>query len=149
MALCFEIVAEVLIETDIEIRRDFVTLATFPYCPKITLSCFKPAEILDDYILKSVPVFMPQVPRLENLTCPQFLQDAEICIEAIISSNDEIVKLVELELGKSKYEEKLKKIKVRRATSTKDTGAKEEILKEEKQINFEDDEATIKAKIQQ
>ena len=77
------------------------------------------------------------------------LENAEIQLEAIVSSNDEIIKLVELEIGKSKYEEKLNKIKQRRATTTKDSKAKDAILAKEKEPEIEDDEETIKARIKQ
>ena len=54
ICLYFELVVEVQVETDLEVHRDFVTLATFPYCPKITITRLKPAEIVDDFILQTV-----------------------------------------------------------------------------------------------
>lgn len=105
VALQFEFVIEVLVQKDQEIRRDFVTLAKFPYCPMITLSFLHPAEILDDLIIESAKVYNPQIPGLGNLPCPLLIDDARIQLEAIISENPEIVKLVEKELDRSKFAE--------------------------------------------
>jgi len=49
--LLFEVVLEVRIETGNSVRKENISLATFPYLPKITLSRLYPAEIGDDYIL--------------------------------------------------------------------------------------------------
>ena len=56
---------------------------------------------------------------------------------------------VELELGKSKYADKLKKVKGRRAATTAGGGARAAVLEGEEEAGLGDDEATIRAKIQQ
>ena len=56
ICLIFELVLEVRIETPDTIFKEYVTLATFHYMPRISWSILYPVELGDDYLLKSVSV---------------------------------------------------------------------------------------------
>ena len=56
ICLIFELVLEVRIETRDTIFKEYVTLATFHYMPRISRSVLYPVELGDDYVLKSVSV---------------------------------------------------------------------------------------------
>ena len=55
ICMLFEVVLEVRITTHDRVYKELVTLATFQYLPKITLSRFYPVELGDDYILETKP----------------------------------------------------------------------------------------------
>ena len=50
ICILLSVVLEVRIETQTNVFKEEVTLATFPYMPKMTLSRLTPIEIGDDYI---------------------------------------------------------------------------------------------------
>ena len=56
VCLIFEVVLEVRIETKDAIFKEYVTLATFHYMPRISWSTLYPVELGDDYILQTVSV---------------------------------------------------------------------------------------------
>ena len=50
ICILLSVVLEVRIETQTNVFKEEVTLATFPYMPKMTLTRLTPIEIGDDYI---------------------------------------------------------------------------------------------------
>lgn len=94
----FEIVLEVRIETQEAVFNETVTLASFPYMPRMTLSRLYPIEIGDDYLLMSVSAEMPRKPHDRGAALSHVLplKGAEIVLEGIVSENDNILKQVEL-----------------------------------------------------
>ena len=98
ICLLFEIVLEVRIETHDTVFTEMVTLASFPYMPRMTLSKLYPVEVGDDYLLMSVSA---QRPRKLHDDCAALnhvlpLKNAEIVLEGIVSERDTILKQVEL-----------------------------------------------------
>ena len=94
----FEVVLEVRVTTRDQVYKELVTLATFQYMPKITLSRLYPVELGDDYILETKPAEFPQesVHHTANFSYVMPLSNAQIVLEGIVSEKENILKIVEI-----------------------------------------------------
>lgn len=97
ICILFEVVIEVRIETSDAVFKEFVTLAIIPYMPHITISRVYPVELGDDYILESVSLKLPRkTPSCSHYPQVLPIKGAEILLEGIVSSRDDIMKQVEI-----------------------------------------------------
>lgn len=150
ICLLFEIVLEVRIETSEAVFTENVTLASFPYMPRITMSRLYPVEVGDDYLLMSVAAELPKKPRDENGSLAHVLplKGAEIVLEGIVSERDTILKQVEIREQERQYQAQLDKMRRNRRRELERMGMRSrgEAFAD---AMIQDDEEVVKVKIEQ
>ena len=92
ICLLFEFVLEIKVESQDRVINDTVTVATFPYMPKITRSKLHPVEIVDDFILETRPISKASklCPTSQLVHVMQGYEQSSICLEGIVSENEKI-----------------------------------------------------------
>lgn len=84
---------EVRVETPDKVIKEPITIATFPYMPRLSRTRLLPLEVVDDFILETMSVnkarsFLADTSLMHVMSG---VQDAQVVLEGIISENEQIL----------------------------------------------------------